>query len=166
MADNGPTSENSHQDRRARMLRNDIRRLGNQLGETLIRQQGEGLLEMVEQVRAVEKAIRYREEAQAVQQLNDLLAGLDLNQTINLARAFSIYFYLANVAEQVHRVDLLASRDDDRLLEGTITRILESDCDPGLIKEVVGRLEWRPVFTAHPTEAARRSLGVDRSGDR
>ena len=158
MADNGPTSENSHQDRRARMLRNDIRRLGNQLGETLIRQQGEGLLEMVEQVRAVEKAIRYREEAQAVQQLNDLLAGLDLNQTINLARAFSIYFYLANVAEQVHRVDLLASRDDDRLLEGTITRILESDCDPGLIKEVVGRLEWRPVFTAHPTEAARRSL--------
>ncbi len=158
MADHGPVSENSHQDQLARMLRNDIRRLGNQLGETLTRQEGAGLLEMVEKVRAVEKAIRYREEARAVQQLNDLLAGLDLYQTIHLARAFSIYFYLANVAEQVHRVDSLTSRDDDRLLEGTITRILESDCDPSLIQEVVRRLEWRPVFTAHPTEAARRSL--------
>ena len=151
-------SGNTDLDNQARMLRNDIRRLGNQLGETLVRQQGEGLLEMVEAVRAVEKAIRYREETQAVQQLDDLLAGLDLHQAMNLARAFSTYFYLANVAEQVHRVDYLASQGDERLLERTIDRILDSDCDPSIIQEVASRLEWRPVFTAHPTEAARRSL--------
>lgn len=132
--------------------------MGHQLGDTLVRQQGEALLDMVESVRAVAKAIRYREEIQAVQQLDRLLAGLDLHQAINLARAFSIYFYLANVAEQVHRVDDLTSQDDDRLLERTIDRILESDCDPASIREVARRLEWRPVFTAHPTEAARRSL--------
>ena len=148
----------SERDEQSRLLRRDIRRLGHQLGDTLVRQQGEELLEMVERVRAVAKAIRYREETQAVLQLDNLLAGLELNKAINLARAFSIYFYLANVAEQVHRVGHLTSRDDDRLLEKTIDRILQSDCDPSVIDEVVGRLEWRPVFTAHPTQAARRSL--------
>ena len=113
---------------------------------------------MVEQVRAVEKAIRYREEAHAVGQLDDLLAGLDLRQTTNLARAFSIYFYLANVAEQVHRIDYLSSQEDERLLDRTVDRIIASGCRPALIRQVAQRLEWRPVFTAHPTEAARRSL--------
>ncbi|MCQ3803407.1 MAG: phosphoenolpyruvate carboxylase [bacterium] len=140
------------------LLRRDIRRLGHQLGDTLVRQHGEDLLDIVEQVRAVTKAIRYREETEAGQQLDQLLAGLGLPEAINLARAFSIYFYLANVAEQVHRIDDLTSRDDDRLLERTVDRILESNCESSLIQEVAGRLEWRPVFTAHPTEAARRSL--------
>ncbi len=141
-----------------RLLRNDIRRLGNQLGETLVRQQGPELLEMVERVRAVVKDIRLHDDAEAVHQLGHLLAGLDLHQTINLARAFGIYFYLANVAEQVHRVEFLASQDDDRSLERTVDRILAGDCDPSRLHRVADRLEWRPVFTAHPTEAARRSL--------
>lgn len=158
MGGRAPVPTYALRDQRARSLRNDIRRLGHQLGDTLVRQQGEELLDLVEKVRAVAKAFRYREETRAVQQLDRLLAGLDLHQAINLARAFSIYFYLANVAEQVHRVDDLTSEDDERLLERTIDRILESDCDPSLIQEVAGRLEWRPVFTAHPTEAARRSL--------
>ena len=62
------------------------------------------------------------------------------------------------MAEQVHRIDYLSSQEDERLLDRTIDRILESGCEPSLIREVAGRLEWRPVFTAHPTEAARRSL--------
>ncbi len=158
MARRTSASISLQQDERARLLRNDIRRLGHQLGDTLVRQQGKELLEMVEKVRAVEKAIRYREEAHAVGQLDELLAKLDLRQTTDLARAFSIYFYLANVAEQVHRIDYLSSQEDERLLDRTINRILDSGCDPSLIREVAGRLEWRPVFTAHPTEAARRSL--------
>ena len=158
MAGRATAPTHRERDERSRLLRKDIRRLGRQLGDTLVRQQGEDLLETVERVRSVTKAVRYREETDAVQQLDRLLAGLGLRRAINLARAFSIYFYLANVAEQVHRVDHLTSRDDDRLLERTIDRILESNCDPSLVREVAGRLEWRPVFTAHPTEAARRSL--------
>jgi phosphoenolpyruvate carboxylase len=158
MAGRSPASADSHRSEQSTLLRSDIRRLGNQLGDTLVRQHGEELLEMVEKVRAVAKAIRYREETRAVQQLDTLLAGLHMREAINLARAFSIYFYLANVAEQVHRVDFLASRDDERLLDRTIDRILATVDDPALIKEIAGRLEWRPVFTAHPTEAARRSL--------
>lgn len=158
MAGPAPAPADSRRDEQSTLLRNDIRRLGNQLGGTLVRQQDEGLLEMVESVRAVAKAIRYGEETEAVQQLDALLAGLDLRQAINLARAFSTYFYLANVAEQVHRVDSLASPEDERLLDGTIDRILDTVDDPALIREVAGHLQWRPVFTAHPTEAARRSL--------
>ena len=157
MAGRAPASTDSQRDEQSRLLRNDIRRLGQQLGETLVRQQGEELLELVENVRAEAKAIRLREETQAVQ-LDALLAGLHLPQAINLARAFSIYFYLANVAEQVHRVDYLASRDDERLLDSTIDRILATVHDPPLIETVARQLQWRPVFTAHPTEAARRSL--------
>ena len=112
----------------------------------------------MEQVRAAEKAIRHREDAHAHQRPGELLEGLDLRQAINLARAFSIYFYLANVAEQVHRIDYLSSQEDERLLDRTVDRILASGCDPAHIREVAAHLEWRPVFTAHPTEAARRSL--------
>ncbi|MPZ53028.1 MAG: phosphoenolpyruvate carboxylase [Acidimicrobiia bacterium] len=137
-------------------LRADIRRLGNQLGETLVRQHGADLLELVEKVRAETKAFRGG-ESDALRSLDELLRPLDLPTTIDLVRAFTTYFYLANVAEQVHRVGELADLDD-QLLVATVERILEADLDPALVDAVVGRLELRPVFTAHPTEAARRTV--------
>lgn len=138
------------------LLRADIRRLGNQLGDGLVRQHGPDLLELVEQVRSLGKSARRGGSDDAGEKLNRLLGALDTEAVIPLVRAFTTYFYLANVAEQVHRVDEMAP--DDRYLRATIDRILDSSVDPDLIAEVVGRLQVRPVFTAHPTEAARRSI--------
>lgn len=139
-------------------LRADIRRLGNQLGEALTRQHGARLLELVERVRALTKRIRSQDDPGAGAELDSLLSSLELADTIQLMRAFTSYFYLANVAEQVHRIEDLAESEREHSLGATVDRVLSSGVDPELTREVAGRLELRPVFTAHPTEAARRTI--------
>jgi len=146
-------------------LRADIRLLGNLLGETLVRQHGQGLLDLVEDVRGLTKRIRTAEaedrpDPEADTELAAILAGLDLETTIQLVRAFTTYFYLANVAEQTHRLDEDSTRQGARrsMLETTVDRIAAAGLDRALVADVAHRLEVRPVFTAHPTEAARRSI--------
>ncbi|MBW3578185.1 MAG: phosphoenolpyruvate carboxylase [Actinobacteria bacterium] len=140
-------------------LRADIRRLGTLLGETLVRQEGGELLELVERVRTLSKALRTDGRGTGPGELESLVADLDLPTTIRLVRAFTAYFHLANVAEQAHRVDELTARTEHRgWLQATIRRIQDADLDDKLLADVVDRLELRPVFTAHPTEASRRSI--------
>ena len=137
-------------------LRADIRRLGTQLGDALVRQHDPDLLDLVEQVRSLGKSSRRGGGEDVTEDLNRLLSGLDVERMIALVRAFTTYFYLANVAEQVHRVDEMAP--DERYLAATVDRILEETPPKELLTEVLERLEMRPVLTAHPTEAARRSI--------
>ncbi|MEU8588321.1 phosphoenolpyruvate carboxylase [Streptomyces sp. NPDC048664] len=131
-------------------LRADIRRLGDLLGETLVRQEGPELLELVERVRRLT-----REDGEAAA---ELLRGTELETAARLVRAFSTYFHLANVAEQVHRGRELRARRETEggLLARTADRL--KDADPQHVRESVENLTVRPVFTAHPTEAARRSV--------
>lgn len=133
-------------------LRADIRRLGTLLGQTLSRQEGKGLLDLVEEVRAL---VRHDAEGAAAK-----LAAVDVSTATLLARAFSTYFHLANVTEQVHRARGLRKR---RALEGgwldeARRLIAERGVPAQEVASVVRRLAIRPVFTAHPTEAARRSI--------
>ena len=79
-------------------LRSDVRRLGDLLGQTLVRQEGPELLELVEEVR---KSVREGNGA-------EILANLSVEDSVQLVRAFSTYFHLANVAEQVHSARVLA----------------------------------------------------------
>ncbi|WP_306323601.1 MULTISPECIES: phosphoenolpyruvate carboxylase [unclassified Streptomyces] len=131
-------------------LRADIRRLGDLLGETLVRQEGPELLELVERVRRLT-----REDGEAAA---ELLGGTELETAAKLVRAFSTYFHLANVTEQVHRGrELRAMRAaEGGLLARTADRL--KDADPEHLRDTVKHLNVRPVFTAHPTEAARRSV--------
>ncbi len=147
--------------RRDEALRGDIRRLGNMLGETLVRQSGQELLDLVEEVRGLTKDYRGGDTRSGdLKRLDELLSGLDIETAIQLVRAFTSYFYLANVAEQTHRIGDLSQRDAEStsLLLSAVERIKEADVDPAVLADVVSRLELRPVFTAHPTEAARRSI--------
>ncbi|MBB4894771.1 phosphoenolpyruvate carboxylase [Streptomyces olivoverticillatus] len=131
-------------------LRADIRRLGDLLGETLVRQEGDELLDLVERVRAL---TRTNGEAAA-----ELLGATDLETAAKLVRAFSTYFHLANITEQVHRGrELHAHREaEGSILARTVDQL--KDADPDHLRETVRHLGVRPVFTAHPTEAARRSV--------
>ena len=136
-------------------LRSDVRRLGDLLGQSLVRQESPELLALVESVR---KAVREGNGAQALEDLTD-------EEEILLVRAFSTYFHLANVAEQVHRARELAA---DRLTGGSwISRAVDRIIDVQSATEEfsfadvqgwVNDFSVRPVFTAHPTEASRRSV--------
>ncbi len=136
-------------------LRNDVRRLADLLGQTLARQEGEELLALVESVRL---GVREGQQDQILNQLTD-------SQTISLVRAFSNFFNLANVAEQVDRSKVLAAEHKaggswlgkavENIANARKTNPDFSDAD---LKEWLENFSVRPVFTAHPTEAARRSV--------
>jgi phosphoenolpyruvate carboxylase len=146
-------------------LRADIRMLGNLLGDTLVGQEGPELLEVVERVRALTKQMREAEhrgsaDPAAAAELESTLGALTMSETINVVRAFTTFFYLANLAEQTHRMDERTVRAGEArgTLEETIDRISASGVDRAVVAGVVERLELSPVFTAHPSEAARRSI--------
>ncbi len=140
-------------------LRSDIRRIGAQLGQSIVRQEGGEFLELVEQVRVLARRLRKEESDAAGDQLADLLDGVDLVDAVRLVRAFTTYFHLANVAEQVHRIDdLNASKEDQGRIADTIERLLGAGFDTATIATALDACELRPVFTAHPTEASRRSI--------
>ena len=136
-------------------LRSDVRRLGDLLGQSLVRQESPELLALVEEVR---KAVREGDGAAALEGLTD-------DQEILLVRAFSTYFHLANVAEQVHRARELAA---DRVNGGSwisraIDRIIDAQSSTNEftyadVQGWINEFSVRPVFTAHPTEASRRSV--------
>lgn len=136
-------------------LRNDVRRLADLLGQTLARQEGDELLSLVESVRL---AVRQGEQDQILSKLTD-------SQTISLVRAFGHFFNLANVAEQVNRSKVLAdeknttgswlSRAVDNILAAQKT---SKEFDQKDLQSWIDNFSVRPVFTAHPTEAARRSV--------
>ena len=136
-------------------LRNDVRRLADLLGQTIARQESEELLSLVESVR-----LSVREGQQ-----DQVLSKLDDSQTISLVRAFSNYFNLANVAEQVNRSKILseAHKSGGSWLSKTVDNILQAqkdskDFNAKDLQTWIDNFSVRPVFTAHPTEAARRSV--------
>ena len=136
-------------------LRNDVRRLADLLGQTLVRQEGEQLLALVESVRLAGRAGGQ----------DEILNKLTDQQTISLVRAFSNFFNLANVAEQVNRSKVLAAehKSGGSWLSRAVDNILlaqknNKEFDKKDLQLWLDNFSVRPVFTAHPTEAARRSV--------
>jgi phosphoenolpyruvate carboxylase len=128
------------------------------LGESLVRQEGQELLELVEAVRKAGKDGGG----------DDLLSKLSIEQSVQLVRAFSTYFNLANVAEQVHRARVLAdaraqggswmAKAVDKIAAAQSAKVSGHEFSTEDLTRWVNELMVRPVFTAHPTEAARRSV--------
>ncbi|RUL76639.1 phosphoenolpyruvate carboxylase [Dyella choica] len=143
-------------------LREDVHRLGAMVGRMLAEQGGEGFLQRVEQVRTT--AIRRRREGRAVDDLAESLAGLGAGEAEALARAFATYFQEVNTAERVHRI----RRRRDYQREGgpvqpeslldVLQRLKAEGVDADELLQWLYKLKVEPVFTAHPTEAMRRSL--------
>ena len=135
-------------------LRASVRQLGALLGEALERHEGAELLALVERVRSL---ARQPDD----EDLRSTLAGVDAKTAVVLARAFTAYFQLVNVTEQLHRWQEVTAVQEGPLASavGRIGDALEEgSIDRDLVSAVLSRLEYRPVFTAHPTEATRRSV--------
>jgi phosphoenolpyruvate carboxylase len=145
-------------------LRRDVRLLGRLLGRVLEESGGPGLLEDVERLRRATIALRAadggRREARA--RVVELVAGFDLDRAELVARAFTVYFQLVNLAEEQHRVRTLRER---RLAGGPVresfaaaVQEVTGAAGPDGLADLLERLEVVPVLTAHPTEARRRAV--------
>jgi phosphoenolpyruvate carboxylase len=163
-------------------LRHDVRSLGTLLGRVLIEQGGEELFGVVEQLRRL--LIQHREQFHWASALSpheaapdaalygaklaaarDLISHLDIDQAYRVAKAFAIYFELTNIAETNHRK---RRRRAGRLnsgqpplpgsLRGTLLRMHARGTTFEEVSSMLQNVRAVPVFTAHPTEIARRSV--------
>lgn len=145
------------------VLRARVRLLGSFLGDAISRQSGADTVQTIEKLRRGFIQQRREHNEAHKQQLIDLIASLD-NQTLkNVIRAFSIYFFLANLTEENYlREQRRAMRaQSNQSWEGSFRHTLlecrERNIEPAQIKELIDNLKFMPVFTAHPTEARRRT---------
>jgi phosphoenolpyruvate carboxylase len=138
-------------------LRDDVRTLGALVGDVLREQCGDAFFQLVERARLA--AI-----ASADDELHALVRGLPPRDAETLVRAFATYFEVVNLAERIHRIrrrrDYLrgASDPQEGSLEATVARLAATGVTPPQTAALLQRLRIEPVFTAHPTEAIRRTL--------
>ena len=143
-------------------LREDVSRLGAMVGRLLVEQGGEALFARVERVRLA--AIQRRHAGASVDALAASLAGLEAATAEALARAFATYFQVVNIAERVHRIrrrrdyQRAGSAPQPESLLDVLTRLKAQGVGADELIGWLDRLWIEPVFTAHPTEAVRRSL--------
>jgi len=145
-------------------LRDDVRLLGELLGDTLASHGGEQLFETVERVRVLSKASRAGDESKFTG-LTTLLTELPVEAATPLARAFAHFLNLANVAEQHHRIRrrrAYQARPDSRPQPGscqeTFERLVAAGVAPDVLYDALCHLRIELVLTAHPTEVSRRTL--------
>jgi len=145
-------------------LRRDVRLLGQLLGRVLEEAGGPELLEDVERLRRATIALRGADggRRRARAEVAELVAGFDLDRAELVARAFTVYFQLVNLAEEQHRVRTLRERRQDggpvrESFAAAVAEVREAAGDGGLAG-LLERLEVAPVLTAHPTEARRRAV--------
>jgi len=151
-------------------MRRDVRLLGDLLGEVIRESGGPGLLDDVERLRRAVIAARANPpHADASDPAGDeiaaLVAGWPLARAELVAKAFTIYFHLTNLAEERHRVRTL--RGQAELAPGSRPRreslaaaVAQFAAEPERLTELLARLRVQPVLTAHPTEARRRAVAT------
>jgi phosphoenolpyruvate carboxylase len=141
-------------------LREDVRLLGDLLGETLRAQEGPDLYGLVERVRALAKRARAG-DGEAAESLRALLGSLDAGEALPLARAFAHFLALTNIAEQHHRARLRRQRrrqPGGAAVAEALGRFLQAGVTPDQLWQAVAELHIELVLTAHPTQATRRTL--------
>jgi phosphoenolpyruvate carboxylase len=144
-------------------MRRDVRLLGGLLGDVLREYGGQGLLDDVETLRhAVIRARLGGETAPSPEEIARLVASWPLDRAELVARAFTVYFHLANLAEEHQRIRALRERDTGQapLRESLAAAVAEIRAGQGdeHLRELLASLRVHPVLTAHPTEARRRAV--------
>jgi phosphoenolpyruvate carboxylase len=145
-------------------LSREVKLLGALLGQVIAEQGGPALLDLVERCRLRSIAFRETADEEAERALASELDGLEVDQAEALARAFSLYFQLVNLAEERDAVRRLKreQRAGGPPAEGTpeaaVDWLLERGWSGERVAGLLGRMRITPVLTAHPTEARRRTM--------
>jgi len=148
-------------DLHARDVTQDVQELGSLLGEILAAQASTDALETVERLRT--SAIAYRRgEADSREPVHAELDRLETDRQDVVARAFTTYFELINLAEERHRVREIREGSQRGMLsdsiEAAVSRLADADAAPETVERVLEDVLIQPTFTAHPTEARRKTV--------
>jgi phosphoenolpyruvate carboxylase len=146
------------------LLRRDVRLLGDMLGSVIVELAGRDSFALVEEIRGLARDRRAgRHDAERA--LAAKIESLDTAQAECVARAFSIYFDLVNIAEDRQRVRVLRERERERSpqpigesLAAGIAELKSLGLSAADVQQALDRLSIELVFTAHPSEAKRRSI--------
>ncbi|ANF82927.1 phosphoenolpyruvate carboxylase [Acinetobacter sp. NCu2D-2] len=144
-------------------LREDVRLLGNLLGETLKLHAGQDLFNQVEQIRALAKGARDG-QVEAEKQLEQLFLSLEDDEILPLTRAFTHFLNFANIAEQYHVVRRRRQSEFDENSESPnpliplFEKFKAKDISSEQLFKQICELKIELVLTAHPTEVSRRTL--------
>lgn len=142
-----------------RSVRQDIRELGALLGDVIEAQTSRSAFETIEEVRT--DAIAYRRgEADSRESVKQAIDAADADREEILARAFTVYFELINLAEERQRVRAIRTASQEGALDDSFTATVEelADAERETVEEVLADVLVEPTFTAHPTEARRKTV--------
>src|SRR6266568_2308956 len=146
-------------------MRREVRLLGDILGEIIRDSGGPELLADVERLRHAVIDARQQEPRDGVaaaDEIATLVASWSVEQAEQVARAFAVYFHLANLAEEHQRIRNLRERDtgQEPVRESLAAAVAEisRDAGPEHLRELLASLRVHLVLTAHPTEARRRAV--------
>ena len=145
-------------------LRNDVKLLGNLLGETLKEHGSAQLFDHVEHVRSLAKRA-HSGQSGVFKELQDKLGSLSISQAQEVAQAFALFLTLANIAEQNHRIRRRRYYQKSLSTDpqpGSCQEVFQRLIDHGVTRErLIQALKEQSVelvLTAHPTEVVRRTL--------
>ncbi|MCB0162957.1 MAG: phosphoenolpyruvate carboxylase, partial [Anaerolineae bacterium] len=143
----------------------DVHFLGNILGEIIEQQTGSEKFALEERVRTLAKARRANGNGDAETELAALVDSLTLSEKEMVARSFTTYFELINLVEEHHRVRILRDREREahplplkESIADAIRQLHELGVDEATMAQLLADLHIELVFTAHPTEARRRTI--------
>jgi len=146
-------------------LQKQVRIVGNLLGEVLKEQEGEDVFNAVEYLRQGYISLRHADDDAKRQELMSYIEELDAHKLKQVTRAFNVFYVLSNIVEEdfLHRERRNLFHSGDETLWkgsflGTVTELKESGLSAADTQKIINQLRYTPVFTAHPTEARRRTM--------
>src|SRR5689334_14851215 len=146
-------------------LRDDIRLLGRILGDTVRDQEGADVFDLVERIRQTSVRFHRDEDRQARQELESILNGMSIADTVRIVRAFSYFSHLANIAEDHNNIRQMRSRASANggggMLAETLAHATAAGFKSADLRTFFAGALVSPVLTAHPTEVRRKST-IDR----
>jgi phosphoenolpyruvate carboxylase len=151
-------------------LREDTRLLGRILGDTVHAQEGAAVFDIVENIRQTSIRFHRDNDLPARRELEEILDGMSIDQTVQIIRAFSYFSHLANIAEDQHSIRLAREQAlaGAAPVAGTLAHALEHAREAGIavdaLRDFFNSAHVRPVLTAHPSEVRRKST-LDRETD-
>lgn len=143
-------------------LRADVRLLTSLLGRVLRESGSAGLYEDVEQLRQTMITAYSDETSASFEKAEEIVENFSVERADEVARAFTVYFHLVNLAEEFYRTRLLHQETGSDLtgtdtVAGAYSRLIE-EIGESAARKRLSTMRFHPVFTAHPTEARRRAV--------